>query len=164
MNFVKEAFESNYIAPLGPMVDAFEKEFSEKVGIPYAVAVSSGTAAMHLALRVLGLGLGDEVIASTLTFIGGVTPILFQGAIPVFIDSDSSSWTMSTDLLSEELESCKKRGKLPKAVVPTDLYGQYADLDRIMEICAPYDIPVVTDSAEALGAKYKLAADTRRQI
>jgi len=90
MNFIKEAFESNYIAPLGPMVDAFECEFAEKVGIPYAAAVSSGTAAMHLALRILGVGQGDEVIASTLTFIGGVTPIMFQGACPVFIDSDRS--------------------------------------------------------------------------
>jgi len=119
---------------------------------------------MHLALRILGMEPGDEVIASTLTFIGGVTPIMFQGAMPVFIDSDKTSWNMDLDLLADELEACKKRGKLPKAVVPTDLYGSCADLDRIMGICNSYDIPVVTDSAEALGAKYKLAADTRRQI
>ena len=155
MSFVKKAFESNYIAPLGPQVDAFEREFAEKVGIPYAVAVSSGTAAMHLALRILGVGQGDEVIASTLTFIGGVTPILFQEATPVFIDSDKSSWNMDPGLLAEELVSCKKHGKLPKAVVPTDLYGSCADLDRILEICDPYGIPVVVDSAEALGATYK---------
>ena len=155
MNFIKEAFDSNYIAPLGPMVDAFEREFSKKVGIAHAVAVSSGTAAMHLALRILGVAQGDEVIASTLTFIGGVTPILFQDAMPVFIDSDRTSWNMDPDMLADELEVCKKRGKLPKAVVPTDLYGSCADLDRIMEICAPYDIPVVTDSAESLGATYK---------
>jgi len=163
LKFIQQAFESNYIAPLGPMVDYFENEFTEKVGIPYAVAVSSGTAAMHLALRILGVGQGDEVIASTLTFIGGVSPILFQEATPVFIDSDKSTWNMDPDLLADELEACKKRGKLPKAVVPTDLYGSCADLDRIMGICASYDIPVVTDSAESLGAKYKLAADTRRQ-
>ena len=162
ISFVQEAFESNYIAPLGPMVDAFEQEFSKKVGIAHAVAVSSGTAAMHLALRILGVEQGDEVIASTLTFIGGVTPILFQDATPVFIDADRSSWNMDPDMLADELEACKKRGELPKAVAPTDLYGSCADLDRIMEICAQYDIPVVTDSAEALGAKYKLAADTRR--
>jgi len=155
MHFIKEAFDSNYIAPLGPMVDAFEREFAEKVGIPYAVAVVSGTAAMHLALRILGIGPGDEVIASTLTFIGGVTPILFQGATPVFIDCDRSSWNMVPDLLTEELNYRNKKGKLPKAVIPTDLYGQCADLDRILELCAPYDIPVVTDSAEALGATYK---------
>ena len=155
MHFIKEAFDSNYVAPLGPMVDAFEHEFSEKVGIAHALAVASGTAAMHLALRVLGVGPRDEVIASTLTFIGGVTPVVFQGATPIFIDSDRISWNMDPDLLAEELESYKRRGKLPKAVVPTDLYGQCADLDRIMEICAPYDIPVVTDSAEALGTTYK---------
>jgi len=155
MHFVREAFESNYIAPLGPMVDAFEQEFAEKVGIPYAVAVVSGTAAMHLSLRVLGMGPGDEVIASTLTFIGGVTPIVFQGATPVFIDSERISWNMDADLLAEEIEACKRRGKLPKAVVPTDIYGQCADLDQILDICKPYDIPVIADSAEALGASYK---------
>jgi len=155
MNFIKEAFESNYIAPLGPMVDAFEKEFAEYTGIKYCAAVSSGTAAMHLALRYLEVGLGDEVIASTLTFIGGVTPILFQGATPVFIDSDRCSWNMNPDLLAEELDQCKRKGRLPKAVIPTDLYGQCADLDRILEVCVPYSIPVVTDSAEALGAIYK---------
>ena len=158
MYFIREAFDSNYVAPLGPMVDAFEHEFSEKVGIAHALAVASGTAAMHLALRVLGVGPRDEVIASTLTFIGGVTPVVFQGATPIFIDSDRISWNMDPDLLAEELESYKRRGKLPKAVVPTDLYGQCADLDRIINICAPYDIPVVTDSAEALGAKRQLKA------
>ena len=158
--FVAEAFESNYVAPLGPMVDAFEQEFAKKVGISHSLALSSGTAAMHLALRVLGVGPGDEVIASTLTFIGGVTPIVFQGAIPIFIDCDRFSWNMDPDLLGEELEVCKERRKLPKAVVPTDLYGQCADLNRILEICAPYDIPVVTDSAEALGAKRQLKAQS----
>jgi len=161
IRFIKEAFESNYIAPLGPMVDSFEIEFAEKVGTLYAVAVSSGTAAMHLALRIIGVGQGDEVIASTLTFIGGVTPILFQEATPVFIDSDKYTWNMDPDLLADELEACKKRGKLPKAVVPTDLYGSCADLDKILKICDPHDITVVTDSAEALGAKYKLAAPVK---
>ena len=155
LEFVKQAFESNYIAPLGPMVDAFEREFAQKVGIGHAVAVVSGTAGMHLALRVLGVGPGDEVVASTLTFIGSVTPIVFQGARPVFIDADRTSWNMDPDLLAEELHVCKRRGRMPKAVIPTDLYGQCADLDRILEICAPYGIPVVSDSAEALGAQYK---------
>ncbi|MGV8073280.1 MAG: DegT/DnrJ/EryC1/StrS family aminotransferase [Syntrophobacteraceae bacterium] len=152
--FVREAFESNYIAPLGPQVDAFEREFSEKVGVANAVALSSGTAAMHLALRILGVGPGDEVLASTLTFIGSVSPVLFQGGIPVFIDSDRISWNLNPDLLAEELEACEKRGQLPKAAVPTDLYGQCADLNRILEICRPYGIPVVADAAEALGATY----------
>lgn len=155
VRFVTEAFESNYIAPMGPMVDAFEQEFAEKVGIPHAVAVASGTAAMHLALRVLGVGPENEVVASALTFIGSVSPIVFQGATPVFIDSDRTTWTMDPDLLAEELEACQKRGQLPKAVIPTDLYGQCADLDRILKICEPYGVPVVVDAAEALGATYK---------
>jgi len=155
MEFVREAFESNYIAPLGPMVEAFELEFCEKVGIRHAVALSSGTAAIHLALRALDIGFGDEVFASTLTFIGSITPILFQGGIPVLIDSDRISWNMDPDLLAQELDSCERRGQLPKAVVPTDLYGQCSDFERIRRICAPYNIPVVVDAAEALGAAYK---------
>lgn len=155
MPFIHEVFESNYIAPVGPMLEAFERDFADKVGISHVVAVSNGTAAMHLAMRIIGVRPGDEVIASTLTFIGSVSPLVFQGALPVFIDSDRSSWNMDPDLLAEELESCRKRGRLPKAVIPTDLYGQCADLDRILEICRPYNIPVVADSAEALGATYK---------
>jgi dTDP-4-amino-4,6-dideoxygalactose transaminase len=154
LSFVHEAFDSNYIAPVGPMVDSFEKEFSEKVGISHSLAVSSGTAAMHLALRVLRIEPGDEVIASTLTFIGSVTPIVFQGATPVLIDSDRSTWNMDANLLADEIEACKSRGKLPKAVIPTDLYGQCADLDRILEVCEPFGIPVIADSAEALGSEY----------
>ena len=95
------------------------------------------------------------VLASTLTFIGGVTPIVFQGATPVFIDADRVSWNMDPDLLEEELERCAKAGKLPKAVVPTDLYGQCCDYKRILEICGEYGVPVVADAAEALGAEYK---------
>jgi dTDP-4-amino-4,6-dideoxygalactose transaminase len=155
IKFIEEAVRSNYVAPLGPMVDAFEHEFAKKVGIPHALAVSSGTAAMHLALRILGIGAGDEVIASSLTFIGGVNAIIFQDATPVFIDSDRSSWNMDPDLLAEELEARQKLGHLPKAVISTDLYGQCADLDSILKICNPYHIPVVADSAEALGAIYK---------
>lgn len=155
LQFVEEAFRSNYIAPLGPQVDAFEREFAERAGLRHAVAVASGTAAMHLALRALGVGPGDEVIASTLTFIGSVTPILFLGAVPVFIDSDRTTWNMNPDLLGQELEACRKRGRMPKAVIPTDLYGQCADLDRILAVCAPHEIPVVSDAAEALGATYK---------
>jgi dTDP-4-amino-4,6-dideoxygalactose transaminase len=157
LQFIHEVFKSNYIAPLGPMVDVFEKEFSEKIGIPYALALSSGTAAMHLALRHLGIGQGDEVFASTLTFIGSVTPIVFQGATPVFIDSDRATWNMDPCLLEEELDACAKRGKLPKAVIPTDLYGQCANYSRIFEICKGYDVPVIVDAAEAMGATYNKA-------
>jgi dTDP-4-amino-4,6-dideoxygalactose transaminase len=133
----------------------FEREFSERVGIPHAVALASGTAAIHLALRQLNIDPGDEVLASTLTFIGSVTPVLFEGGTPVFVDVDPDTWNIDPDLVAEELEACQKRGRLPKAVIPTDLYGQCADLDRILGVCAPYSIPVIVDAAEALGATYK---------
>ncbi len=135
ISFVKEAFDSNYIAPLGPQVDAFEKEFSEYTGIAHCVALSSGTAAMHLAVRYLGIGPGDEVLASTLTFIGSVSPVVFESAAPVFIDADRESWNMNPGLLEKELEICNQKGKLPKAVIPTDLYGQCCDYDRIFDVC-----------------------------
>jgi dTDP-4-amino-4,6-dideoxygalactose transaminase len=162
LKFVKEAFESNYIAPLGPQVDAFEKAFSEYTGIPYCVALSSGTAAMHLALLDLDVGPGDEVIASTLTFIGSVTPVTFLGAKTVFIDCDRESWNMDPDLLAEELAICAKRGKMPKAVIPTDLYGQCCDYEQIFEICGQYDVPVIVDAAEAMGAFFQ-KSETRNQ-
>jgi dTDP-4-amino-4,6-dideoxygalactose transaminase len=152
---VEEAFASNYIAPLGPQVDAFEKEFSEYVGSGSALALSSGTAAMHLAMRLLGVGPGDEVFASTLTFIGSVSPLVFQGATTVFIDCDKATWNMDPDLLAKEMRKSADAGRLPKAVVPTDLYGQCADYDRIFSICREYEVPVVLDSAEAAGAAYK---------
>lgn len=155
LRFIQEAFESNYIAPLGPQLNAFEREFAEKLGVSYALGLCSGTAAMHVALTVLGIGPNDEVISSDLTFIGSVTPIIFQGSTPVFVDSDRASWNMDPDLLAEELEGCYKRGRLPKAVIPTDLYGQCCDLDRVLEICARYEVPVLADAAEALGATYK---------
>ena len=153
--FVQETFASNWIAPLGPQVDAFEKEFCEKVGIAHAVALNSGTAAMHLALRALGVGAGDEVIVPSLTFIGGVSPVLFQGARPSFIDSDRLSWNMDPHLLHEELACRSKTNRLPKAVICTDIYGQCADYDAINEICSAWGIPVLIDAAEALGATYK---------
>jgi dTDP-4-amino-4,6-dideoxygalactose transaminase len=152
MEFVCQAFSSNYIAPLGPMVDAFEKVFAQKVGVAHAVALSSGTAAIHLSLRLLGISPGDEVFASTLTFMGSVSPITFQGARPVFIDADPQTWNMDPTLLEYELSRCARRGSMPKAVVPTDLYGQSADLRHIQEVCTAYGIPVIADSAEALGA------------
>ena len=158
---IQEALASNYIAPLGPMVDAFEREFSTYVKISGALAVSSGTAALHLALRVLGVGPGDEVLASTLTFIGSVNPIRYQGATPVFIDSDRSTWNMDPDLLAEALQQSAALGALPKAVIPTDLYGQCSDYDRIMEICGSYGVPVVLDAAEALGARYYTSGGQR---
>ncbi len=155
IKFVREAFESNYIAPLGPQVDAFEREFSARVGLPHALAVSSGTAAMHLALRVLGIGPGDEVLAPSLTFIGGVSPVLFLGAKPVFIDSEPVSWNIDPDLVAEELRVRAGKGRPPRAVIAADIYGQCADLDRVLAACAPYGIPLISDAAESMGAAYK---------
>ncbi|NDY74562.1 aminotransferase DegT [Desulfobacter hydrogenophilus] len=152
--FVWDAFNSNYIAPVGPQVDAFEKEFSEYTGIRHCVALSSGTAAMHLALKELGVGPGDEVIGSTLTFVGSISPAVFLGADLVLVDCDRVSWNMDPDLLARELEQAKERGQLPKAVVPTDLYGQCADYDRIFAVCERFGVPVVVDAAEAMGARY----------
>ncbi len=155
LKFIHDAFESNYIAPLGPQVDAFEREFAERVGIPYTLALSSGTAAMHLALKSLRVGPSDEVFASTLTFIGSVSPIVFQGASPVFIDADRATWNMDPNLLANVLEFCASKGKFPKAVIPTDLYGQCSDYDQIQRICDNYNIPIIIDSAESLGATYE---------
>ena len=151
---VAEAFASNYIAPLGPQVDAFEAAFSTFTGIPHCLALASGTAAMHLALHCLGVGPGDLVLASSLTFIGSVTPAHFLGAQVAFVDCDRTSWNMDPDLLAQALKSLAAEGRLPKAVVPTDLYGQCADYDRILAVCAPYGVPVIADAAESAGARY----------
>jgi dTDP-4-amino-4,6-dideoxygalactose transaminase len=153
--FVKEAFETNWIAPVGPHVDAFEKEFCDKVGAHHAAAVTSGTAALHLALRLVGVGRGDEVFCSTLTFVATANPILYLGAKPVFIDSDRTSWNMDPALLSRALEQRAKQGKLPKAVVLVHLYGQSADIDPIQAACDRHGVTLIEDAAEALGATYK---------
>jgi len=155
LRLIQEVFASNYIAPTGPMVEAFEQEFAERTGFKHALAVSSGTAAMHLALRGLGIKPGDKVFAATLTFIGSVSPILYQGATPVFFDADPATWNLDPELLEHELHQAAARGQLPKAVIPTDLYGQSCDLGRILEICAPYGVPVICDAAESEGADYR---------
>lgn len=155
LGHVQAAFASNYIAPVGPQLTAFERRFAELTGFPHVVAVASGTAAMHLALRHLGVGPGDVVLASSLTFIGSVSPITMQGATPVFIDSDEATWNMDPALLEEEVAYWTDRGIVPKAIIPTDLYGQPCDYDRILAIARPHGIPVVADTAESLGATYK---------
>ncbi len=155
LEFVKEAFETNWIAPIGPHVDAFEREFCKIVGARHAAAVSSGTAALHLALRLLGVEQGDEVFCSTLTFVATANPILYQGATPVFVDSDRTSWNMDPHLLAETLRKRAKQGKLPKALVLVHLYGQSADIEPIQSICNQYEIPLIEDAAESLGATYK---------
>jgi dTDP-4-amino-4,6-dideoxygalactose transaminase len=151
---VSEAFDTNWIAPVGPHVDAFESRFADAVGSGHAAAVSSGTAALHLALRLVGVGPGSEVLVSTLTFAASVTPVLFLGATPSFVDSDYASWNMDPELLTEALETRAREGRLPSAVVVVHLYGQCADMDPILAACARYDVPVVEDAAEALGATY----------
>ncbi|ULP70398.1 Putative pyridoxal phosphate-dependent aminotransferase EpsN [Nodularia sphaerocarpa UHCC 0038] len=155
LQFVKEAFDTNWIAPVGPHVDAFEQEFCQLTGAGYGAAVSSGTAALHLALQLVGVESGDEVFCSTLTFVATANPIIYLGAKPVFIDSDRTSWNMNPELLQLALENRAHSGKLPKAVVLVHLYGQSADIDPILKICDQYDIPLIEDAAEALGATYK---------
>jgi dTDP-4-amino-4,6-dideoxygalactose transaminase len=152
---VLEVFTSNWIAPVGPDVDAFEREFAETIGAPHAAALSSGTAALHLALRRLGVGPSDEVFCSTLTFVATANPIVYEGAVPVFIDSDTRSWNMDPALLAQELDAASRRGRLPRAVVVVHLYGQSADLDPIVAACERHGVPLVEDAAEALGATYK---------
>ena len=152
LDLVKEAFASNWIAPLGPHVDGFERELAEYVGMPHAAALSSGTAALHLALRILGVQQGDDVICSTLTFSASANPILYEGAQPVFVDAEASSWNMDPALLREALQDASRRGRLPRAVIVVDLYGQCADYTRIVPICEEFGVPLIEDAAEALGA------------
>ena len=154
-DYVANAFATNWVTPLGPHVDEFEKEFAAAVGAEHAVALSSGTAAIHLALLLAGVGPGDEVLVSTLTFVASVNPIAYLGATPVFIDSDRASWNMDPALLEEALDSRARRGRLPRAVVVVHLYGQSADLDAIAAVCARYGVPLIEDAAEALGATYR---------
>ncbi len=155
LQLVKDAFASNWIAPLGPHVDAFEREFAAYLGVEHAAALSSGTAAIHLALRLLGLRPGEEVICSTLTFSASANPIVYEGGTPVFIDSEETTWNMDPTLLAQELDACAANGRLPRAVIVVDLYGQSANYEPILDACALYDVPVIQDSAEALGATYK---------
>lgn len=150
-----EAFDSKWIAPLGPHVDTFEAELAEYVGVEDAAALSSGTAGLHLGLRMLGVGTGDEVFTSSLTFVATASAITYVGAQPVFIDVDPKTWQLDPALLAETLANRAHAGRLPSAVITVDLYGQCADADAIGEICALYAIPVIEDAAEALGAWYK---------
>jgi dTDP-4-amino-4,6-dideoxygalactose transaminase len=137
------------------MVDRFEQEFSAISGFRYCLALTSGTAAIHLALRGLGIGPGDRVYASSLTFIGGVAPILYQQAQPVFIDADAQSWNMDLVLLAEKLAEDKKKNRLGKAIIPTDLYGQSCDIDAFKTLADRYGVALVIDAAESVGARYK---------
>lgn len=150
-----DAFDSNWLAPLGPHVDAFERELAARAGVPHAAALSSGTAGLHLALIALGVGERDVVVTSSFTFAATANVIRYVGAIPVFVDSSPSSWTMDPELLDEELADLARRGTPAKAVISVDLYGQCCDYDKLEEICARHGVHLVEDAAEALGATYR---------
>lgn len=151
--YVNEAFETNWIAPLGPHVDGFEHDLASYTKTGYAAALSSGTAALHLALIMLGIESGDEVICQSMTFSASANPIAYLGAIPIFIDSERETWNMCPELLEEAIRDRMVKGKKPKAIIPVHLYGMPAQMDRIMEISTKYEIPVIEDAAEALGSK-----------
>jgi dTDP-4-amino-4,6-dideoxygalactose transaminase len=153
IKFVQEAFDTNWVAPVGPHISAFEHELSGYLGVNHCSALSSGTAAIHLALIILGVKQGDEILCSSFTFAGTCNPIVYQGAQPVFIDSEHTTWNMDPRLLEEAInDRITKTGKKPKAIIPVHLYGMPAQMDKIMDISRQYDIPVIEDAAEALGA------------
>lgn len=155
-DWVEKAFESEWIVPLGPNVDEFEHRLEKYLGAPNVVALSAGTAAIHLALVALGVGSGDEVICQSFTFAASANPIKYQGADPVFVDSEPDTWNMSPDALEEAIIDRKKQtGHYPKAIIPVYLYGMPAKMDEIRAIADKYGIPIVEDSAEALGSEYK---------
>ena len=164
LDLIKEVFDSNFIAPVGPMLEAFEKAMADYLNISHTVAVASGTAAMHLVVRHLGVQPGDVVLASTLNFIGSVSPVIFEGGTLLFIDAEPESWNMDPDLLAEGIDECRRRGKNVKAVIATDLYGQCADLDRINDVCDEQSIPVIIDSAESLGGNISRKAGRKGRL
>lgn len=154
MKYISEAFDQNWVAPLGPNVDAFEHALAEYCGVGHAAALSSGTAAIHLALINLGVGQGDEVIASTFTFSATVNPIVYQGATPVLIDSEPGTWNMDPQLLEDAIKKRRAQGSGLRAIIPVHLYGMPANMKDILSIAERYDIPVIEDAAEALGSRY----------
>lgn len=155
IDYVRETFESNWIAPLGPNVDAFERDIADYVGVGHSAALSSGTAGIHLALKYLGVRQNDYVFCSAFTFSGSCNPILYEKAIPVFIDSEPESWNMSARALERAFIRARETASLPKAVIIVNLYGQSADWDRLLPICGYYGVPVIEDAAESLGATYR---------
>ncbi|RSL31875.1 aminotransferase class I/II-fold pyridoxal phosphate-dependent enzyme [Salibacterium salarium] len=153
-SYINEAFDLNWIAPLGNNVDGFEKELAEYVGVNHAAAVSSGTAAIHLALRLLEVEQGDAVFCSSLTFVASANPILYEKATPVLIDSEPETWNMSPAALERALRDAKKENILPKAVIVVNLYGQSAKMKELADLCDAYDVALIEDAAESLGADY----------
>ena len=150
-----EAFDSGWIAPVGPQLDAFEAELAARVGVPHVLAVSSGTAALHLALLLVGVQPGDDVLVPTFTFVATANAVRYLGACPVFVDCDAATWQLDPDLVADELDRRGRQGRLPRAVVSVDLYGQPADYDRLEASCRAHGVALVEDAAEALGATYR---------
>ena len=155
MNYIEDALASNWVAPLGPHVDNFETELADYLGVEGVAALTSGTAAMHLALQLVGVSRGDVVFCSALTFAATANPVLYLGAEPVFIDADEKTWNMCPSALKEALVEAEKSGRPPKAVIVVNLYGQSADMDPLLELCRRYDAALIEDAAESLGASYK---------
>ncbi len=153
--YLAEVFASNFIAPVGPHLTRFEHAFADYVGMRHAVAVASGTAAIHLCLRYLGIGPGDSVLCSTLTFCASANPILYEGAAPVFIDADRTTWNLDPELVADELRESAQRGALPKAIVAVDALGQSADIDVLRGHADRYQVALIEDAAESLGATYR---------
>ncbi|MFS0655138.1 DegT/DnrJ/EryC1/StrS family aminotransferase [Bacillus sp. 179-C3.3 HS] len=152
---VEEAFQSNWIAPLGPLVNEFEQVVADYAGVKAGAALSSGTAAIHLALKLIGIQKGDVVFCSTLTFVASANPILYEQAMPVFIDSEKETWNMCPIALEKAFVEAKRMGKRPRAVIVVHLYGQSAKMDDIVALCEAYDVPIIEDAAESLGSTYK---------
>ncbi|MCR5887131.1 DegT/DnrJ/EryC1/StrS family aminotransferase [Hymenobacter sp. J193] len=155
LNYLHKAIEDNWVAPVGPNLDGFERDICEFTGAGHCVALTSGTAAIHLGLRLLGVGPGDEVLCSSFTFVATASPILYLGATPVFVDSEAETWNICPERLREAIEDCIRQGRRPKALILVHLYGMPARLREILAIATEFDIPVLEDAAEALGSRYE---------
>lgn len=150
-----DAFDSGWIAPVGPHLDAFEREVARRCGTGFGVALASGTAALHLGLELAGVRPGDQVLVPSFTFTASVNPVLYRGAEPVFVDSSPDTWTIDPALVAEEIKRCARARRPPRALIAVDIYGQCADYDQLLPICAEYDVAVVEDACEALGSMYR---------
>ena len=155
LGYIKEAFDTNWVAPLGANVDGFERELQAFTGVRYAAALTSGTAALHLALIILGVEPGDVVICQSMTFSASANPIAYVGATPVFVDSEADTWNMDPDLLESAIKALLRKGSRIKAIIPVHLYGMPAKMEEILSVASHYDIPVIEDAAESLGSAYQ---------
>ena len=152
--FVDDAFETNWISPVGANIDGFEADIRKLTGMPYGIVLNSATAAIHLALMILGVGRDDIVLGQSLTFSASANPVVYQGGMPVFIDSEEETWNMDPNVLEHAIKHYMTIGKKPKAIIPVHLYGMPAKMDEIMNLAAQYEIPVIEDAAEAVGSMY----------